>query len=184
MGLVGYSNRFLKLIIESPGSTHDVRLLRNTGLFKQILNGQGLPYKTVDLRDKYGKIPFVTIGDSAFARFSCLLKNHNCNTNAEREKYYNIKMNSPRIITQSCHVMLKTRWWILYKKGEPKVFSLKNSIILLHNFCIAKRDLCNSRWRLSDEELEVNDTVIKRRANKEESNKNARKIANWLWKKA
>ena len=69
MGLVGYSNRFLKLIIEPPGSTHDVRLLRNIGLFKQILNGQGLPYKTVDLGDKYGKIPLVTIGDSAFARF-------------------------------------------------------------------------------------------------------------------
>ena len=56
--------------------------------------------------------------------------------------------------------------------------------MMLHNFCIEKRDLCNSRWRLNVEELEVNDTVIKRRTNKEESNKNARKIANWLSEKA
>ena len=55
---------------------------------------------------------------------------------------------------------------------------------MLHNFCIAKRDPCNPRWRLSGEELELNKTVIKRRVNKRESNKNARKIAEWLWEKA
>ena len=38
------------------------------------LNGQGLPDKTADLGDEYGKIPSVTIGDSAFLRFSWLLK--------------------------------------------------------------------------------------------------------------
>ena len=55
---------------------------------------------------------------------------------------------------------------------------------MLHNFCIDKHDPCNPSWRLSVEELELNNTVIKRRANKGESNKNARKIAYWLWKKA
>ena len=54
---------------------------------------------------------------------------------------------------------------------------------MLHNFRIAKHDLCNPRWRLSAEQLELNNTVIKRRANKGESNKNARKIADWLWEK-
>ena len=44
--------------------------------------------------------------------------------------------------------------------------------------------LHNLRWRLSVEELELISTVIKRRANKGESNKNARKIADWLWEKA
>ena len=46
--------------------------------------------------------------------------------------------------------------------------------VMLHNFCIAKHDdLCNPRWRLSIEELDLNNTVIKGRANKEESNRNA-----------
>ena len=110
MGLVGYNRRFLDLTEGPPGRTHDARFLRNTGWFKQILNGLGLPDKTVDLRDEYGKIPLVTIGDSAFSRFSWLLKNFNCNTNNERERYYNIKMNSTRVVTENCYGMLKSRW--------------------------------------------------------------------------
>ena len=51
MRLVGYNKRFLNLIGGAPGSTHEARFLRNTGLFKQILNGQSLPDKTVDLGD-------------------------------------------------------------------------------------------------------------------------------------
>ena len=97
VGLVGYNKRFLNLTIGGPGSTHYARFLHNTGLFKQILNGQGLPDKTIDLGDEYGKIPLVTTGDSAFPRFLWLLKNLNCNTNDERERYYSIKMNSATV---------------------------------------------------------------------------------------
>ena len=73
--------------------------------------------------------------------------------------------------------MLKSRWRNLYKKAESNVFNLKYIImacVMLHNFCIAKHDPCNSPWSLSVKELELNNTVIKRRANKRESNKNAR----------
>ena len=55
---------------------------------------------------------------------------------------------------------------------------------MLYKFCIAKNDPRNPCQRLSVEELELNNTVIKVRANKGESNKNARKIADWLWEKA
>ena len=47
MELVGYNKRFLDLTVGPPGSTHDARFLRNTGWFKQILNGLGLPEKTL-----------------------------------------------------------------------------------------------------------------------------------------
>ena len=47
MGLVGYNKRFLDLTVGAPGITHDARFLRNTGWFKQILNGLGLPDKTL-----------------------------------------------------------------------------------------------------------------------------------------
>ena len=49
--LVGYNKRFLNLTAGAPRSTHGARFLRNTGFFKQILNGQGLPDKTIDLGD-------------------------------------------------------------------------------------------------------------------------------------
>ena len=102
--------------------------LGNIGLFKQILNGQGLPDKTVDLGDEYDNIPLVAIGDSTFPRPSWLLKNFNSNTNDEREKYYNIKMKSARAVTEICYGVL-SRWLILYKKEQSKVFNFKYIII-------------------------------------------------------
>ena len=175
-GLVGFNKRSLNLTVRAPGSTHHARFFRNTGLFKQILNGQGLPDKTVDLGDEYGKIPLVTTGDSTSTRFSWLLNNFNCNTNDERERYCNIKMNSARVVTENCYGILKSCWRILYKKQDQR-FSVLNIImayVMFHNFCIVKHDSYNPRWRLS-----VN-SVIKRKANKGESNKNARKIADCL----
>ena len=47
MGLFGYNKRFLNLTFGALGSTQDAKFLRNTGLFKQILNGQGLPDKSL-----------------------------------------------------------------------------------------------------------------------------------------
>ena len=89
--MVGYDKRFLNLTVGAPGSTHYARFLRNTDLFTQILNGQGLPDKTVDLGDEYGKIHLVTIGDLVFPRFPWLLKNLNCNTKKEESKVFNLK---------------------------------------------------------------------------------------------
>ena len=128
-------------------STHDTRFLRNTALFKQILNGQGLPDKIIDLGDEYGKIPLVTIRDSDFPRFSWLRKNFNYNTKDERERnrYYNIKMNSTRVVTENCYGMLKSLWRIYYKKAESRVFNYATYMIL-HNLFIAKLDPCNPRW--------------------------------------
>ena len=99
------------------------------------------------------------IGDSAFPRFLWLLENFNCND--ERERYYNIKMNSARVVTENCYGMLKIHWRILYKKAESKVFNLKYVIMacmMLHDFCIAIHDPWNPRWRLNVEELELNNS--------------------------
>ena len=39
MGLVGYNIRFLYAGIGAPGCTHDARLLRNTSIYQDIMNG-------------------------------------------------------------------------------------------------------------------------------------------------
>ena len=73
MALVRYNKQFLDLAVEAQGSTHDARFLRRTELFGKIITGQGLLNKTVELND-YGEIPLVTVDDSAFPKFSCLVK--------------------------------------------------------------------------------------------------------------
>ena len=85
-------------------------------------------------------------------------------------------MNSTRVVTENSYSMLKSRCRILYKKAKSRVFDLKYIImacVMLHNFCIAKHDPCNPRWRLSVEELELNNTVIsEQRRIKQECSKN------------
>ena len=39
MGLVGYNECFLYARIGAPGSTHAARLLRNTSVYQDIMNG-------------------------------------------------------------------------------------------------------------------------------------------------
>ena len=184
MVLVGYYKRILVLTVGAPGSTHDARLLRNTGLCRKNLEGAGLPSKTFDLGEKYGKLSLITIGDSAFPTFLWLLKGFSTNTNDSKKTLYNLKLKSARVVTENMYGMLKRQWRILYKKTEMKIYNLKYivmSCVILHNLCIGRNDPWNPRWRLAVEELELNSADIPRHQSNAESNKNATKIANWLW---
>ena len=53
---------------------------------------------------------------------------------------------------------------------------------MVHNLCIVRNDPCNPRWRRTVDKLELNCNNFPRQQSNRESNKNATKIANWLWK--
>ena len=129
------------------------------GFIEKLLKGEGLPNKTIDLGEEYGKLPLITIGDSAFPRFPWLLKGFSTNTNDSKEKLYNLKLKSARVVTENVYGMLKSQWRILYKKTEMKIYNLKYIVmacVMLHNLCIARNDPCNPRWRLTVKKLELN----------------------------
>ena len=69
MGLVAYNKRFLNADVGGIVSAHDARLLRESTVYRQILNGGGIPQRTLALGD-YGEIPLTTIGNDAFPKFS------------------------------------------------------------------------------------------------------------------
>ena len=102
MGLVGYNKRFLALRAGAPGSTHDARLLRCSKVFKDVIAGDAIPDKAIDLGDGIGGIPLVTIADSAFPRFAWLLKMFNENTQDPKQRYYNEKLCSARVVSENC----------------------------------------------------------------------------------
>ena len=61
--------------------------------------GQGLPNKTVAL-DDYWESPLVAVGYSVFPSFSYQVKAINNNTGVEKERNYNLKLNSAPIVTE------------------------------------------------------------------------------------
>ena len=184
MGLIGHNKRFLAATVNAPGSTHDACLLKSTEVFKGILDGKVLPKKSINLGDKFGEIPLVTVGDSAFPRYAWLVKGFSDTTRNEKEKLFNEKLRSARLVTENCYGMFKGRWRILYKKTDVKLVNVKYVTLLctlLHNLCIAMKDPCKPRWRLSVQELQLDDFIFDRQENKTESANISRKIVEWIW---
>ena len=185
LGLVSYNRRFLYAAVGAPGSTHDARLLRYTSLYREIMDGGGIPNKHIRLGD-FGNIPLVTIGDSAYPSFPWLLKMYNESTTTDHQhKYFNKRLCSARVVTENCYGMLKGRWRILYKKTEIRKFNLKYvimSCIMLHNLCLEIDDPCKPRWRLNVKKLRLIDRDGPRMdGDMQQSNLNRMKISNWLW---
>ena len=72
LGHFSYNKSFLYATVGAPGSTHDVRMLKNTRLYRSILS-KNFSEKAMTLQGS-GNIPLVTIGGSVFPRHPWLLK--------------------------------------------------------------------------------------------------------------
>ena len=155
LALIGYNKRILYAAVGALGSIRDARILKNTQLYQQILEGDAIPKLNICLEGA-GTVPMVTIGDCAFPRHSWLLKSYKEDTRNPRQKYLNKKLCSARVVTENAYGMLKGRWRILYKQTECRIYNLKYvimSCIMLHNLCISVNDPCEPQWRLEVKEL-------------------------------
>ena len=57
----------------APESTHDARLLKESSVYSDIINGNVILDRVVQLGD-FGEISLVTVGDSTFPQFASLIK--------------------------------------------------------------------------------------------------------------
>ena len=132
----------------------------------------------------HGAISFTTVDDSAFPRRPWLLKPYDENSCKEvRERYFNRRLSSARVVSEHAYGMPIGRWRFLYKKTEGKLFNIQHVImacITLHNICIDRSDPCKPRWR-----LEVNKLDLIRRGADHGNTPNAMEVrgkeTNWLW---
>ena len=88
---------------------HHYRMLRSTSLYKKIISGNIIPDKGITLGD-FGNITLVTIGDAGFRKRAWLLKD----TRDPKQRYFNTKLCSARVVTENAYSMLKGRFRILY----------------------------------------------------------------------
>ena len=144
LGLVSYNKKFLYCAVRTRGSTHDARMLRNSAIYQKKFTGHTVPGRVINLGEN-GKIPLVTVGDTAFPKHAWLIKVFREDTSDRREKYFNKKVCSARIVCENAYGMLKGRFHILYKKTECRLFNLKYIVmasVMLHNLCIDVNDPC------------------------------------------
>ena len=108
LGLVRYNKRLLHCDAGTPGSTHDSRMLCSTSLYEKIISGNIIPEKGVIIGD-FGNIPLVTIGDTAFPKHAWLLKGYSEDTPDPKQRYFNTKLCSARVVTENAYDMFKGR---------------------------------------------------------------------------
>jgi hypothetical protein len=183
MGLVGANKRFLWAGVGAPGSMHDSTLLQSSPIFSEIERGNVLPNKVLIL-PKYGEIPFAMVGDSAFPARSWLLKAYPDKTKDQKEKYFNIKLRSARVVSEHAYGMLKGRWRITYRKMECRkrnATSVIMACIALHNLCIKRHDPCLPRWQLKVKKLQLIRKPTKRVTDKKLFEKIRVKVTKGLW---
>ena len=115
------------------GSTHDARLLKESSIYYDIINGNLIPNRVVQLGG-FVEILLVTIGDSAFPQFSRLIKAYSENTRDNQNKYLNKRLCGARVVTENAYTMLKGRWRILFKKNRMPAFQPSLYCNRLHCF--------------------------------------------------
>ena len=164
-------------------STHDATWSKSASINSHIINGLVVPDRKIALGN-FGEIPLVTVGDSAFPRFSWLIKSYNENNTNKQQKYFNKRLFGATAVTKNAYGMLKGDWRILFKRIECRLFNLRYIIlacIALHSLCISVSDTYKPRWKLHIQDLGLIKKRIIRNESNVESNLNRMKISNWLW---
>ena len=96
--------------------------------FDEVLSGRTLPDRKINLGE-FGDISLVTSRDSAFPRFSWLIKCYNENTRDPQQRYSNKMLCSARVVSGNTYGMLKGRWRFLYNKTEAQSENLRYIIM-------------------------------------------------------
>ena len=108
LGFIGYNKRFLYAPVGAPGGIHDARLLKESSIYSDIINGNVIQDCVVQLRD-FGETPLVKIENSAFPQFAWLIKAYNENTRDNQKKYFNKRLCGARVVIKNAYGMLKGR---------------------------------------------------------------------------
>ena len=136
-GAVDSKLLFRHISVGYPGSVHDLRVLRLSGLADLVEKGQILKSPTKIIQGV--EVRPMLAGDSPYPLPVWLLKPFSTRGNILRqEKKINEKFSAMRAVVERAFRMLKGRWRILSKKTEQHYKSVSRTITaacVLHNFC-------------------------------------------------
>ena len=82
--MVGFNKRLLYAAVGAPGSTHDNRLLKESSIYRAILDGDIMPEKVIRLGDL---LPLVTAPSlNMHGHLKCITRIHGINSNVFQQK--------------------------------------------------------------------------------------------------
>ena len=99
------------------------------------------------------------VRDSAFPLRPWLLKSYSDTTKNRKERYFNRKLRSARVVSEHAYGMLKGRFRFVYKKAECRMHKVKAVIMACINctshLCVVRSNSCLPCWQLRVERLNL-----------------------------
>lgn len=138
LGLVDHDYKFLFADIGCQGRISDGGVFRNSLLWHKICSDDlNLPPPT-PLPDSTKDVPYVFLGDGAFALSTHIMKPYPGNHNIESPKrVFNNRLSSARVVVENTFGILASKFRIFRKPillNPEKTSVLTMTCILLHNF--------------------------------------------------
>ena len=141
-GIVNSSLEFIHASVGYPGSIHDARVMRLSGLFDDAENERILTGPSRVLNGNAVR-PLIA-ADSAYPASNWLIKPFPSTAAMPRDhKRFNKKFSGMRVIVERAFGILKGRWRILNETNYQTIDKIPNvtmACVILHNFCIQEKD--------------------------------------------
>ena len=138
-GVVGGDCRFLDVAVGFPGSIHDARVLRMSGIYGRVLRREILQGPVHNLNG----IPVgpLIIGDSAYPGLPWLVKPYQNEIFTQSQKKFNNIHSKARVVVERTFGIMKARWRCLLKQLEIHTENVPKTVLaccILHNICIMR----------------------------------------------
>ena len=147
MAMVDAKYRIIWASAGFAGNAHDSIIFQATDIYAEIARGHKLP--SIAQSEGNVDIPPLILGDSAFPFHTWLMKLYGNAILTPEQRYFNYRLSRARMVTEGAYGKLKGRWRVLSRKCESKVETVKAitlACVVLHNVCIAKRDVTLRQW--------------------------------------
>ena len=147
-GVVDHNYLFTDVMVGSPGSVHDARVLADSHLYCKAINKEILNSSSIKISGK-DTFPFL-LGDPAYPLSTWLMKQFPHNSLlSDSQKTFNYQLSRARTVVENAFGRLKARWWRLMKQNEMDVSHVPyvvTTCCILHNTCEIHRYTFVESW--------------------------------------
>uniref|UniRef100_A0A8C3FBM1 Putative nuclease HARBI1 n=1 Tax=Chrysemys picta bellii TaxID=8478 RepID=A0A8C3FBM1_CHRPI len=144
--LMDHKGRFTNINMGWPGRVHDASVLRNTTLFKWLLQGTYFPDQKITVGDV--EMPIVILGDPAYPLMPWLMKPYTGSLDSSQE-LFNYRLSKCRMVIECTFGRLKGRWRSLLTRSDLSQTNISIVIAaccVLHNLCESKGETFMAGW--------------------------------------
>lgn len=157
MACVNADYEFIWVDVGTNGRISDGGVIRNTEFFKKLNSGQLQIPPPETLFDGVTTLPYVFVGDEAFALRDDFMKPYSQKTLTKERRIFNYRLSRARRVVENVFGIMASRFRILHTSINLSLEGIDLVVLtccILHNFL--RRNCCNT-YNVEEIEMDVGD---------------------------